>query len=148
MVGTDTAGLRTFAGRLNHLFRSVRPDGRREFSNDEVCASIARDQGIRISASYIWYLRTGQRDNPTFKHVAALAAFFGVPAGYFFDEETGRRVEAELAMMTAMQDAGVRSVALRAEGLSAASLEAIADVLDRVRQLEGLPVSEPPVRPE
>ncbi|MBO0883459.1 MAG: helix-turn-helix transcriptional regulator, partial [Mycobacterium sp.] len=78
---------RTVAQRLEHLFHTVRkPDGR-EYSNDEVAAGIHQDQGETISASYIWYLRTGQRDNPTFKHINALARFFGVPAAYFFDDD-------------------------------------------------------------
>src|SRR5438094_2156189 len=91
-------GERTLARRLDYLFRTVREPGRREYSNEEVSAAIARDQDVTISASYIWYLRTGQRDNPTFKHLNALARFFGVPAAYFFDADTSGRVEAELAL--------------------------------------------------
>lgn len=130
---------RTIAERLEYLFRTVREPGRREYSNEEVASAIARDQGVTISASYIWYLRTGQRDNPTFKHLNALARFFGVPPAYFFDDDASERVTAELALLTAMKDAGVRDVALRAAGLSAASLDTISDVIGRVRQLEGLP---------
>ena len=129
---------RTLAEKLEYLFRTVRESGRREYSNEEVSAAIARDQGETISASYIWYLRTGQRDNPTFKHLNALAKFFGVPPAYFFDDETSNAVEAELALLAAMKDAGVRDVALRAAGLSPESLDTISDVITRVRQLEGL----------
>jgi transcriptional regulator with XRE-family HTH domain len=132
-------GERTLAQRLEYLFRTVREPGRREYSNEEVSAAIARDQDVTISASYIWYLRTGQRDNPTFKHLNALARFFGVPAAYFFDDDTTGRVEAELALLAAMKDADVRDVALRAAGLSPQSLGAISDVIARVRELEGLP---------
>lgn len=129
----------TLGDRLEHLFRTiVRSDGR-EYSNEEVAATIARDQGVSISASYLWYLRTGQRDNPTLKHLTALARFFGVPPAYFFDEQARAEVEAELALLSAMRDAGVRDIALRAAGLSPASLEAIREVISRVRQLEGLP---------
>lgn len=141
MTGADPSPGRTFAQRLEYLFRTVREPGRREYSNDEVASAIARDQGVTISASYLWYLRTGQRDNPTLKHLHALATFFGVPAAYFFDDETAGRVEAELAVLTAMRDARVRDVALRADGLSEASLGTIRDVIERVRQLEGLPPS-------
>jgi transcriptional regulator with XRE-family HTH domain len=132
-------GERTLAQRLEYLFRTVREPGRREYSNEEVSAAIARDQDVTISASYIWYLRTGQRDNPTFKHLNALARFFGVPAAYFFDDDTTGRVEAELALLAAMKDADVRDVALRAAGLSPQSLGTISDVIARVRELEGLP---------
>jgi transcriptional regulator with XRE-family HTH domain len=129
---------RTLAEKIDHLFRTVRKSNRREYSNEEVSAAIARDQDISVSASYLWYLRTGQRDNPTFKHLNALAKFFGVPPAYFFDDATTIQVEAELALLTAMQDAGVRDVALRASGLSAKSLDTITDMITRVRELEGL----------
>jgi transcriptional regulator with XRE-family HTH domain len=129
---------RTLAERVDHLFATVRKPNRREYSNEEVSATIARDQGVSVSASYLWYLRTGQRDNPTFKHLNALARFFGVPPAYFFDDETTATVEAELALLAAVKDAGVRDVALRASGLSPRSLDAITDMINRVRELEGL----------
>jgi len=129
----------TFADRLNHLFAVVTKADGRAYSNEEVAAAILRDQGVTISASYLWYLRTGQRDNPTVRHLNALASFFGVPPAYFVDDTARKRGEAELAVAAAMRDAGVRTVALRANGLSAASLETIREVIDRVRQLEGLP---------
>jgi transcriptional regulator with XRE-family HTH domain len=127
---------RTLAERLEHLFQTVHEAGRREYTNEEVSAAIARDQGERISASYLWYLRTGQRDNPTFRHLNALATFFGVPAAYFFDDAKSEQVEAELALLAAMRDAGVRDVALRAAGLSSESLGTIGDVIARVKELE------------
>jgi transcriptional regulator with XRE-family HTH domain len=130
---------RTLAQRLEYLFRTMREPGRREYSNEEVAGAITRDQGITISASYLWYLRTGQRDNPTLKHLNALARFFGVPTAYFFDDETATEVEAELALLRAMKDARIRDVALRADGLSSESLDTIREVIGRVRKLEGLP---------
>jgi transcriptional regulator with XRE-family HTH domain len=125
------------AQKLQHLFGTVRKPDQREYSNEEVAAAILRDQGEAISSSYIWYIRTGQRDNPTFKHLNALAKFFGVPPAYFFDDETTNRVEAELALLTAMNDAGVRDIALRAAGLSPASLRTVREVIARVSELEG-----------
>src|SRR5438093_3277208 len=98
---------RTVGEKLEHLFRTVRRPDRREYSNEEVASAILGEQGETISSSYIWYLRTGQRDNPTFKHINALARFFGVPPAYFFDDDTTERVEAELALLAAMKDAGV-----------------------------------------
>jgi transcriptional regulator with XRE-family HTH domain len=136
---SDDPPERTLAERLEYLFRTVRESDRREYSNDEVATAITRDQGVTISASYLWYLRTGQRDNPTMKHLSALARFFGVPPAYFFDNDAAERVEAELALLTAMKNARIRDVALRADGLSAESLDTIRDVISRVRQLEGLP---------
>lgn len=130
------------AERLEYLFRSIRESGRREYSNEDVAEAITRDQGVTISASYIWYLRTGQRDNPTLKHLTALATFFGVPAAYFFDDTVSEQVEGEIALVTALKDSGVREVAMRASGLSDKSLDTIAEVINRVRELEGLPPKE------
>ncbi|MEV4361068.1 XRE family transcriptional regulator [Nonomuraea sp. NPDC004186] len=135
----EPASQRSLAEKLEYLFRTVREPGRREYSNEEVAAAIARDQDVSISASYIWYLRTGQRDNPTLKHLTALATFFGVPPAYFFDERIRDEVEGELALVVALRDAGVRDVALRASGLSVESLDTITEVIKRVRTLEGLP---------
>jgi transcriptional regulator with XRE-family HTH domain len=143
--GADEAGGvvdRTLADKLNFLFQTVHEPGRREYSNDEVAKAISRDQGVGISASYLWYLRTGQRDNPTLKHLEALARFFGVPAAYFFDEATTEQVEAELALLAAMKDTRIRDLALRADGLSAESLDTIREMVSRVRELEGLPARD------
>ena len=86
------------------------------------------------------------RDNPTKRHLEALAGFFGVPPAYFFDSAEAERIDAELALLTALRDAPVRQIAMRANGLSAKSLEAIADMVDRVRELEGLSPSPPATR--
>lgn len=130
---------RTLSDKLNHLFETVHPASRGPFSNEEVAVAIRAQGGPTISATYIWLLRKGQRDNPTMKHVEALAGFFGVPPAYFFDDETTARVDAELGMLTVMKDVGVQALALRAAGLSPKSLHSIVEVIERVRELEGLP---------
>jgi transcriptional regulator with XRE-family HTH domain len=84
----------------------------------------------------------GLRDNPTKKHLEALARFFGVPAAYFFDDEAAAAVSAELELVNALEDVGVKQVALRAAGLSEKSLGSIAAMIERVRELEGLPERE------
>lgn len=129
---------RTVAEKLEHLFHAV-PGPHGEYSLEEVAAGIRGQGGPTISASYIWQLRKGVKDNPTKKHMEALAEFFGVPAAYFFDDEAAARIEAELSMLAALRDAGVRRVALRASGLSPRSLAAIQSIIESARQLEGLP---------
>ena len=144
-----SASSRSLAERLNHLFRTVHPAGRGEYSSEEVASAIAERGGPTVSATYIWMLRKGTRDNPTKKHIEALSDFFGVPPAYFFDEESAARIESELAVVAALRDAAVHRVALRAAGLSSASLAALAEMIDRVRTLEGLPnEQEPPVSPK
>jgi len=133
----DPAG-NTLADKLNHLFRTVVPPGRGPYGSEEVAQAITAN-GVSISGSYIWLLRKGQRDNPTLRHLQALADFFGVPAAYFFDDKVAADVDADLALLVALKDTGVQGVALRAAGLSPKSLDSIGEVIDRVRELEGLP---------
>ncbi|XVS67675.1 helix-turn-helix domain-containing protein [Actinosynnema sp. CA-299493] len=134
----------SLAAKVDHLFRSVRPRDGGEYTFEEVAAAIRAKQGPTISATYLWQLRKGIRDNPTKRHLEALAGFFGVPPAYFFDDAQTERIDAELTLLTALRDAPVRQIALRANGLSAKSLEAIAEMVDRVRELEGLPHPSPP----
>lgn len=76
----------TLAAKIDRLFRTVRgPDGR-ELTYDYVAEQIAARGVTTISANYLYMLRRGIRDNPTKKHVEALAIFFGVSPAHFFDE--------------------------------------------------------------
>ena len=125
-LGLSATAERSFAEQLDHLFRTVHPRGRRPFSFEVVAAAIARSGDEPISANYIWMLRKGLRDNPSKHHIEALAGFFGVPPTYFFDEEIARRVDAQLALLVAMRDAGVETIGLRAAGLTPESRQAIA----------------------
>lgn len=142
---TDKAPQRptTLAGKLDYLFSTFHPADRGPYSNEEVASAIRETGGPTISGTYIWYLRKGERDNPTVKHIEALARFFGVPPAYFFNDETAAQVSAELNLLNTLKDARVQAMALRVAGLSAESLDSIAEVVERVRKLEGLPDSGP-----
>ena len=128
----------SLATKLDRLFQAVRPAGRSEYSYQEVADAIRGEGGPTISATYLWQLRKGLRDNPTRNHLAALARFFGVSPAYFFDDDAAEVVDAQLSLLAAMRDASVRSVALRAAGLSVESLAAVQVVIDHARRLEGL----------
>ncbi|GHE54031.1 helix-turn-helix domain-containing protein [Streptomyces cellulosae] len=132
----------TLADRLDRLFVTVHPKGRGPYSYEEVASGIRRQGGPTISASYIWQLRTGAKDNPTKRHLEALSTFFGVKPAYFFDDAESEKIAAELDALAAMRDAGVRSVALRASGLSDKSLKIISEFIERARELEGLGMTE------
>lgn len=131
------ASTASFADRLDRLFRAVHPRGRGEYSYEEVASAI-RGTGVTISHTYLWQLRKGARDNPTKRHMEALAHFFGVPASYFLDEDTST-VDDQLELLVALRDNSVRSVALRAAGLSETSLTAIMGMIEHARAIEGLP---------
>jgi ESX-1-secreted protein regulator len=132
---------RDFAERLDHLFNAVHPNGRGSYTYAEVAQGIREASGddFSISASAIQQLRTGAKSNPKMQTIKALADFFGVPAGYFFDDEVAERTRAEIRVITAMRDHGVRRVALRANGLSTSSLHMLSTVIEQARRLEGLP---------
>lgn len=134
----------TLADKLERLFRTMHPRSRGEYSYEEVAEGIRAKGGPTISATYLWQLRKGLRDNPTKHHLEALADFFGVTPAYFFDEDAVERINAELDLLSALRDAPVRKIALRAFGLSAESLRAIADIIENVRKLEGLPEPDAP----
>ena len=89
----------SFAEKLEHLYATVHPRGRRPYSMDEVAVGIAEQGGEPVSASYLWMLRRGQRDNPTIKAVEAIAKFFGVPTAYFFDDQVTGEMDKQLELL-------------------------------------------------
>ncbi|MDP8928184.1 MAG: helix-turn-helix domain-containing protein [Actinomycetota bacterium] len=115
----------------------MHPPGRGEYSFQEVAEAIRARGGPTISATYLWQLRKSVRDNPTKKHLEALADFFGVSPAYFFDDDSASRIDTQLDMLAALRDANVRQIALRAVGLSPDSLSILAEMIERVSQLEG-----------
>jgi transcriptional regulator with XRE-family HTH domain len=131
----------TLAAKLDRLFRTIHPPNKAEYSFEDVASAIRESGGPTISATYVWQLRKGLRDNPTKRHLEALAGFFDVSPAYFIDDEVAERIDAELDLLVALRDAPVKQIALRAVGLSRESLAAITDMIERVRQLEGLPDS-------
>jgi transcriptional regulator with XRE-family HTH domain len=142
-LADETApGGRTLADKLDHLFRTVHPAGRGEYTYEEVAASI-RERDIPISHTYVWQLRKGARTNPTKRHVEGLAQFFGVSPAYFFDDRTTEQSDDELALLAVLRDDAVRRIALRVADLSPESVDTVNDLLSRIRQLEGLPPTLP-----
>ena len=140
---SDEAATWTLAQKINHLFDTIRrPDGTR-FSNEEVAAAIGKGEPSKISGSYLWLLRKGDRDNPTIKHLEAIASFFDVSPAYFFDDAKSRAIASELALLRAIKDAGVQRIATRLHGLSPRSVEAIAQVIESIRAAEGLAPTPP-----
>ena len=126
----------TLVEKLDRLFVAVPPGRRREYSFEEAAAGIAGRGGPTISATYLWQLRRGVRDNPTKRHMEAMAGFFGVSPAYFFDDEVSAGFDAEPGLAVALRDPGVRLVALRSCGLSSPTLSAIATIVEQARVVE------------
>ena len=133
----EPPGSPSFAERLDGLFKRVtNPATGAEYSYEQVAEGV-RQKGYEISSAYIWQLRKGQKDNPRLRHIVGLAAFFDVTPSYFVDDEVHQRIDAELDLLIKMRDSGVQDVAQRAFGLSPSGLEAVSDMIDHVRRIEG-----------
>jgi transcriptional regulator with XRE-family HTH domain len=135
----------TLADRIDRLFRTHPSPRGREYTYREVAAAIsgaagARRDGETISAAYLWGLRTGAKDNPTMKHLQALARFFQVSPAYFFDEELTEFPETDVRLLAASRRETLRRLAVTLLGLSDESLNAVLKLACRMRCLEGLPV--------
>src|SRR3954452_24806503 len=128
---------RSLAEKIDHLFTVVHP-AQGEYTHEQVAAAIEEAGGPTISATYLWQLRKGLRDNPTKRHLEALSSFFGGPPSYFFDKDTPPQADAECELLAARRDPQVRRLATRAVGLSPDTLATLLGMVERARQLEGL----------
>lgn len=127
------------AQRLQYLFDHKRKlDGKR-YSYRDVLAAIEAQGGPTMSIGYLSQLVTGARTNPMMDAVQALAKFFSVPLSYFDAHESTAETNEQLKLVAALQHAGVQDVAMRAVGLPPESIELVLSMIDRVRQVEGLP---------
>jgi transcriptional regulator with XRE-family HTH domain len=136
-------GRRTLAEKLDHLFNTVRrPDGQ-EYTNEYVANAVSA-KGVTISQSYIWQLRKQKKDNPTLKHLQALADFFGVPPAYFFDDEVAGQIDERIEALRTEREAlreteggpEARLMAMRAGELSPDRRRQVMELLDVVYKLE------------
>ena len=92
-----------------------------------------------MAPAYLWQLRTGAKDNPTMRHLEALARFFEVSPSYFFDDELTEFPDTEVRQLVASRNETLRQMTVTLLGLSDESLNAVLNLACRLRQLEGLP---------
>lgn len=108
----------SLAGKINQAFGTLHPADRGPFSNREVVRWLhdhARPGDPTISVNYLAMLRSGERDNPTVRHLQALARFFEIDAAYFIEDgDRADAVHSDLKLVAAMRDAQVRAIAARA----------------------------------
>ncbi|MEV0227369.1 hypothetical protein [Streptomyces sp. NPDC050704] len=132
------------SARLTHLIATLYPDERTRPGYARLAKEIREVTGGALSSTYLWELTTGRKHNVTVEQLGVLADYFGVPPEYFFNEEVALRVNAQLQLATALRDAKVRTLALRAEGLSGETLDALLAMVDQARKLHRLPAVEEP----
>ena len=139
---------RSLAEKTEWLFQNVRdPVDGQLYSNARIAARIEECMpGFTVTATTIWNIRTGKSENPSWRLIEGLAKAFGVSPLYFSAEadETGaKQTQEELALLAALRDTSVRQLALRAQGMTDASLATLLELVERVRELEGLEASRP-----
>ena len=127
--------------RIDHLFETVHPKGRKPYSHQEVADAILKAVGpdpdgkAPISPSYIWQLRSGMKENPTRRHIALLAAFFGVSPLYFFEDEYDLGVD-QMELARILRDPKVYALTRAAAGLSDTSLETMTALATSLHAIE------------
>jgi transcriptional regulator with XRE-family HTH domain len=127
----------TFAARLNRLFDTVYPPGRRPHTSAEMIAAL-KAEGITMSAPYLSQLRSGNRTNPSAATMKAVANFFRIRPEYFTDDDYFEELNRELTWLAQMRDDGVRRIAARTVGLSPHAQQKIVEQVDELRRLEHL----------
>jgi transcriptional regulator with XRE-family HTH domain len=129
---------RTLPEKLDYLFATVRPPGQyREYTHEEI-AERAKAAGHSISASYVHALRRKHGKSPQLRALEAIAAAFGVPVAYFFNDQVAAQLEQNLELIAALNRPEVRAVAMAAAELSPESIQTLWELVTRVRDLEGL----------
>ena len=129
----------TLSERIDRLFRTQRSARGREYTYREVASAVTGQDGVTFSPAYLWQLRTGAKDNPTMRHLEALARFFQVSPSYFFDDELTEFPDTEVRQLVASRNETLRQMTVTLLGLSDESLNAVLNLACRLRQLEGLP---------
>jgi transcriptional regulator with XRE-family HTH domain len=127
------------ARRLQYLFEHKRKPNGKRYSYRNVLTEIEAAGGPSMSIGYLSQLVTGVRTNPILDAVQALARFFEVSLSYFDAHEDTAETNARLKILAALQHAGAEEVAIQAVGLPPESIALVLGIIDRIRQVEGLP---------
>ncbi|MGP4002857.1 hypothetical protein [Streptomyces sp. 8N706] len=130
--------VRKFDQRLNALITAHYPDDRKRPGYSRLAKEIRGATGGAISGTYLWELATGKKRNVSLEQLDVLAEFFGVPPEYFLNEEVAERVNSQLKLASALRDVRVRNLALRADGLSPATLDALLTMVNEARKVQNL----------
>ncbi|MFI1434983.1 hypothetical protein [Streptomyces lydicus] len=131
--------MRRIDQRLTALITALYPDEHKRPGYAKLAKDIRETTGGAISGTYLWELTTGRKRNVTVEQLDVLAQYFGVPSEYFLNDDVTDRVDTQLRLLAALRDTKVRNLALRAEGLSPQSLDALLTMVNEARRLQNLP---------
>lgn len=101
------------AETLNELFRLVPVRGAGSPTERYSTSRAAREitaAGTPITDVYLGKLRSGAQANPSFRHLAAIADFFGVPLDTFHNREVANRVLEELEGLQQAQQVRIEGI--------------------------------------
>jgi transcriptional regulator with XRE-family HTH domain len=139
-VTEDESGrsARTLGEKLEWLVQHMWPaDAPPPRTHADVADAVSKATGEEMSSTSVWKLRTGRGDNPTLKTLTALATFFGVPIGYFGDDEESKSVEEQVVLLALLQEKGVSAAALRSLAeLSPGSRRMVTDMIESATRVE------------
>jgi transcriptional regulator with XRE-family HTH domain len=135
---------KTLAQKVDWLFDLCRTPQGRHYTYGHV----QRATNNRITASYVWKLRTGAMANPGLNALEALADFFDVPLCYF--AEGGEYLEGSIRLAHGLPDGNLarqdalHRLAEHADDLSDSALGAMLAMMDylRMRDARGTPGRE------
>ncbi|MEV6102541.1 transcriptional regulator [Nocardia sp. NPDC051981] len=126
-----------FARRLNTLFDQWEHRHGRSLSNADFCRQLAA-RGHPVSKPYLSQLRYGRRANPAPALASAMAEFFGMEPDHF-SHPSAPDAPDPATLATQFRTPGLRRLVATATGLSAESLDLLADIATRLRHVEDLP---------
>ena len=123
----------TFSNKLAILF--AYGEARGLATSYRAIADATKENANSIRKIYL-----GENTNPGIRTVLALADYFGVGLAYF---DCATRIECQNYLTGAKPQQLSHDIAIRANGLSETSLEAISTMIDYVRKAEKLPARRP-----
>jgi transcriptional regulator with XRE-family HTH domain len=132
--GNEDASL---AERLNRLFERIPSPTRQLYTNAAAAAELTA-AGTPITAMYMGELRSGKKDNPSFKVLAAIARMFGVKLDYFTDDSYAAEIDRQINQLILARDNRIEGMMTRVTDLSDEGIENLDGIIRQIRKLEGL----------
>ncbi len=121
-----------FARKLENLFKTVlKPDGS-EYSETDI--EIATTEfGERVTSTYVYRLRRGLSQNPSYDKIRILANFFDISPGYFFAEDNSLPSAPEREDIPSLD---LKEISLRATDVEdEATKDVLLDILTAIQEI-------------
>jgi transcriptional regulator with XRE-family HTH domain len=127
----------SLADRLNRLFDRIPSSTRQLYTNAAAAAELTAS-GTPITAMYMGELRSGKKDNPSFKLLAGIARMFGVKLDYFTDDSYAAEIDRQINQLILARDNRIEGMMTRVTDLSDEGIENLDGIIRQIRKLEGL----------